>query len=61
LDACSADAATGGPNVKWGGTDFICGDRAPLAPPLAMALRRWFRPIILPCLGVAGYLAVDLA
>jgi len=26
-------AATGGPNVKWGGTDFKWGDQAPLAPP----------------------------
>ena len=26
-------AATGEPNVKWGGTDFKWGGRAPLAPP----------------------------
>jgi len=32
-------AATGGPNVKWGGTDFKLGGRAPLALPLATALR----------------------
>jgi len=31
-------AATGGPNVKWGGTDFKWGSRAPLPPPLATAL-----------------------
>jgi len=30
--------ANGGPNVKWGGTDFKSGCRAPLAPPLATAL-----------------------
>jgi len=30
-------AATMGPNVKWGGTDFKWGGRAPLAP-------RWRRP-----------------
>ena len=36
-------AATGGPNVKWGGTDFKCGSRAPLAPPLATVLI-WYRP-----------------
>ena len=30
--------ATGGPNVKWGGTDFKCGGRAPLPPPLATTL-----------------------
>ena len=29
--------ATGGPNVKWGGTHFKWGVRAPLAPPLATA------------------------
>ena len=32
-------AATGGPNVEWVGTDFKWGGRAPLAPPLATALR----------------------
>jgi len=26
-------AATGGPNVKWGGTDLKWGDQAPLPPP----------------------------
>ena len=31
-------AATEGPNVKWGGTDFKWGGRAPLAPPLATDL-----------------------
>jgi len=31
-------AATRGSNVKWGGTDFKWGGRAPLAPPLATAL-----------------------
>jgi len=31
-------AATGGPNVKWGGTDFKWEGRAPLPPPLATAL-----------------------
>jgi len=31
-------AATGEPNVKWGGTDFKWGGREPLAPPLATAL-----------------------
>jgi len=31
-------AATRGPNVKWEGTDFKWGGRAPLAPPLATAL-----------------------
>ena len=31
-------AATGGPNVKWGGTDFKWRGRAPLTPPLATAL-----------------------
>jgi len=30
--------ATRGPNVKWWGTDFTWGDRAPLAPPLATGL-----------------------
>jgi len=35
---CWMYAATGGPNVKWGDTDFKCGGRAPLAPPLATAL-----------------------
>jgi len=34
LDVCS----NWGPNVKWGGTDFKWGGRAPLAPPLATAL-----------------------
>jgi len=32
--------ATGGPNVKWRGTDFKWGGRAPLAPLLATTLRR---------------------
>ena len=32
-------AATGGPNVKWGSTDFKWGGRAPLAP-------RWRRPCL---------------
>jgi len=31
-------AATMGPNMKWGGTDFKWGDRAPLPPPLATTL-----------------------
>ena len=31
-------AATGRPNVKWGGTDFKWGGREPLAPPLATVL-----------------------
>jgi len=31
-------AATGGPNVKWEGTDFKLGGRAPLAPPVATTL-----------------------
>jgi len=31
-------AATGGPNVKWGGTDFKRGGRPPLAPSLATGL-----------------------
>jgi len=31
-------AATEGPNVKWGGTDFKWEGRAPLASPLATAL-----------------------
>jgi len=35
---CWIYAATRGPNVKWGGTDFKRGGRAPLAPPLATAL-----------------------
>jgi len=33
-------AATRGPNMKWGDTDFKWGDRAPLFPPLATALLR---------------------
>ena len=32
-------AATRGSNVKWGGTDFKWGGRAPLATPLATTLR----------------------
>jgi len=32
-------AATGGPNVKWGGTYFKWGGREPLAPPLETVLR----------------------
>jgi len=31
-------AATRGPNVKCGGTDFKWGERAPVVPPLATAL-----------------------
>jgi len=31
-------AATRGSNVKWGGTDFKWGGRAPLVAPLATAL-----------------------
>jgi len=31
-------AASGGPNVKWGGTDVKWGVRAPLPPPLATDL-----------------------
>jgi len=31
-------AATRGPNVKWGGTDFKWEGRAPLPPPLATTL-----------------------
>jgi len=38
-------AATRGPNVKWGGTDFKRGGRAPLAPPLATALTKWRVPL----------------
>jgi len=33
-------AATGGPNVKWGGTDFKWGRPSTTAPPLVTALRR---------------------
>jgi len=38
-------AATRGPNVKWGVTDFKWGGRAPLAPPLVTAreLPPWLR------------------
>jgi len=34
---CWMYAATGGPNVKWGDTDFKWGGREPLAPPRATA------------------------
>jgi len=35
MDMCS----NRGPKMKWGGTDFKWGGRAPLAPPLATTLR----------------------
>jgi len=38
-------AATRGPNVKWRGIDFKWGGRAPLAPPLATALRAVYKPV----------------
>ena len=44
-------AATRGPNVKWGGTDFKWGGRAPLDRPLATAL------LLLRGFGAAGFTA----
>jgi len=41
--------ATGAPNVKWGDTDFKWGGRAPLAPPLAMALLIAGSHVVLYC------------